>query len=537
MFLARTRSLTFAGCVMLAGGAAFAATPITPAFTYQGSLKVNGAPANGLYDLRFQLTDADTLGLLLATQDVDNVQVTGGLFTVQLNFGAAHFERDARWLAIGVREGASVGDYQTLSPRQPLQVAPFALYALAGGYWDEGPAGVISNTAGSFVGVNRNFRLTSAEYFGVEAPVGAGEYGGMYVRTTDPNGLPFIGVSAAGTNAWIYLDGATDNLNVYNGGNRMTIERSSGNVGIGETNPIARLHVNGGARFTGNNSVIIDGPMAGNSHALSVYSQIGGNCVNAMNDGAGGGGEFRARNGDAVTAEVFGSGNGNAVVASTKGVGRAGRFEVDNASNNISGLFATHNGMGNAFAATQTGTGRAGFFQVDNIASNATALYATTNGTGYAFVANGKARCEVLEIAGGSDLSEGFDVSSDIEPGHVVVIDPANPGQLTRSNRAYDKKVAGVVSGAGGIKTGMIMGQQNTIAHGRHPVALTGRVFVWCDAAGGTIEPGDLLTTSDVPGHAMKAADADRCHGATIGKAMTGLEKGRGLVLVLVNLH
>ena len=51
------------------------------------------------------------------------------------------------------------------------------------------------------------------------------------------------------------------------------------------------------------------------------------------------------------------------------------------------------------------------------------------------------------------------------------------------------------------------------------------------------IQPGDMLTTSGTPGHAMKAIDRERAFGAVIGKAMTGLSEGKGLVLVLVNLQ
>ena len=83
----------------------------------------------------------------------------------------------------------------------------------------------------------------------------------------------------------------------------------------------------------------------------------------------------------------------------------------------------------------------------------------------------------------------------------------------------------------------MLMGQDGTLADGEHPVALTGRVWAWCEAESGPIEPGDLLTTSAVAGHARKAADLERAQGAVLGKAMTSLTAGRGLVLVLVNLH
>ena len=152
-----------------------------------------------------------------------------------------------------------------------------------------------------------------------------------------------------------------------------------------------------------------------------------------------------------------------------------------------------------------------------------------------------------LQINGGADFAEHFDVKGgnvltgkpavEAQPGMVVSIDPASPGKLTLSNRAYDRRVAGVISGAGGVKTGMIMGQAGTLADGKSPVALTGRVYVWADATHGAIRPGDLLTTSATAGHAMKASTPLKAQGAIIGKAMTGLKSGKGLVLVLVTLQ
>ncbi|KPJ99606.1 MAG: hypothetical protein AMK71_09450, partial [Nitrospira bacterium SG8_35_4] len=96
---------------------------------------------------------------------------------------------------------------------------------------------------------------------------------------------------------------------------------------------------------------------------------------------------------------------------------------------------------------------------------------------------------------------------------------------------------AGIVSGANGIQAGLTMHQEGTETEGEVPVALTGRAYAWADASYGPIEPGDMLTTSDTAGHAMKVGDSDRAHGTIIGKAMTSLNKGKGLVLVLVTLQ
>jgi hypothetical protein len=153
---------------------------------------------------------------------------------------------------------------------------------------------------------------------------------------------------------------------------------------------------------------------------------------------------------------------------------------------------------------------------------------------------DGTTRTGVLEITGGADLSEGFTITESglgVEPGMVVCIDPEHPGNLTVSKVPYSRTVAGIVSGAGGVQPGMVMGQEGTEADGPHPVALSGRVWTKALATNGPIEPGDLLTTSDRPGHAMKVTDLAAAQGAILGKAMTALDEGTGLVLVLVTLQ
>jgi hypothetical protein len=142
-----------------------------------------------------------------------------------------------------------------------------------------------------------------------------------------------------------------------------------------------------------------------------------------------------------------------------------------------------------------------------------------------------------VTIRGGSDVAEPFPVTGLVaEPGTVMVIDDANPGHLKVSSAAYDTRVAGIISGAGGIKPGLELQQDGLLDQGQK-VALSGRAYVQADAANGAIKPGDLLTSSDVPGRAMKVTDHARAQGAILGKAMTALPEGHGLVLVLVTLQ
>lgn len=143
---------------------------------------------------------------------------------------------------------------------------------------------------------------------------------------------------------------------------------------------------------------------------------------------------------------------------------------------------------------------------------------------------------QTLEIRGGADIVERFDSTEELDAGTVVVIDAKNPGDLVASSESYDTKVAGVVSGAGGVNPGICLSQEGTL-EGDTLVAMNGRVYVKATAANGAIQPGDLLTTSDLAGHCMKATDRARSHGTVIGKAMSSLEAGEGLVLVLVNLQ
>jgi hypothetical protein len=139
-------------------------------------------------------------------------------------------------------------------------------------------------------------------------------------------------------------------------------------------------------------------------------------------------------------------------------------------------------------------------------------------------------------ILRGADCAEDFDIAADTEigPGTVMVL--TEDGALQPSQDAYDKKVAGVISGAGDYRPGLILGRRDS-SQGRMPLALMGKVYCKADAQYGPIEVGDLLTTSQTPGHAMRALDPLKAFGAIIGKALRSLKAGHGLIPILVALQ
>lgn len=135
-----------------------------------------------------------------------------------------------------------------------------------------------------------------------------------------------------------------------------------------------------------------------------------------------------------------------------------------------------------------------------------------------------------------ADCAEEFDLAAaePVEPGTVMVLNDA--GQLQPSTGAYDKRVAGIVSGAGDYKPGLVLDRQPDQQQ-RAAIALMGKVYCKVDASQSPIAVGDLLTTAPLPGHAMKAADALHAFGAVIGKALQPLQSGTGLIAVLVALQ
>lgn len=352
------------------------------------------------------------------------------------------------------------------------------------------------------------------------ARLSAGDDSGNFLSLT-PSGGSLLLNSSEGT--------AGASLTTSSGGS-LSLYQRDGNVGTvldGDFNGYGRIDLrstNGSVRARLNG-----GPGAG---SLSFFESDGTETVTV---GSQGNGTITLRQGDGSAAIGISANNGSG----------GGGLSVYRDTGAFAGQLTVSGTSGFLGLANSAGQNR--FVGVGANAAGGAALY-LYDSTGAATIVldsdqgnEGRITTQVLTITGGSDLSENFDVNAsedELKPGMIVSIDPNNTGELVLSSKAYDKTVAGIISGAGGVKPGMTMGQAGTKADGKHPVALTGRVYCYVDAdAGGAIESGDLITTSATPGHGMKASDQSRSHGTVIGKAMSSLDKGRGLVLVLVNLQ
>lgn len=140
-----------------------------------------------------------------------------------------------------------------------------------------------------------------------------------------------------------------------------------------------------------------------------------------------------------------------------------------------------------------------------------------------------------IEVTGdlllaGADYAEGLTAADPtLPPGTVVVV--GEDGRVHPCRDEYDSTVAGVVSGGGGVRPAVVLDRHDEAV----PVALVGKVWCFADAAAAPIRPGDLLTTSATSGHAQRVTERERAFGAVIGKALTALAEGRGMVRVLVS--
>jgi hypothetical protein len=495
---------------------------VSQPFTYQGYLRQGGAPLNNpSQSMRFRIYDALTGGTALWDSGALTVNVSNGLFTVQLNPPASIWTGADRFLEIQV--GAT-----TLSPRVRIGATPYANTATLLNMFQSGTTNpdrmVITHSPAfsnwglqyrdsddSFHFLNNGatvLRVGLAGPTALQIPAGAGA---GRVLTSDASGNASWADLPASASVW-----AVSGANIHN--------TNTGNVGIGTTTPTAKLDVRGGMLVdSSSGSLRIGYPSSANQWHFNTI---------------GGGANLQLWENAAGAIRMYFAAGGNIGIGTTA---PTGRLHIGHDSTLSSPTLRLHETAADFARLEFTNTNTARRWHIAGLIGSAVAddrlnFWNSQAGDIMSIRGDGTVAVKVLEITG-ADLAEKFPTSEALEPGTVVEIDPDNPGQLRKARGAYNKRVAGVVAGANGLSKGIILGNLEG-SENHTPVAMSGRVWVYADATHEAIEPGDLLTTSDLPGHAMKASDPSRAHGTVIGKAMTRLEKGKtGMVLVLVNLQ
>jgi hypothetical protein len=180
------------GLLLIGLPAAVYAATVGTAFTYQGNLTDGGSPANGQYDFQFKLFDAASGGGQVGSTLVkDNVEVTNGFFSVELDFGN-QFTGQARFLEIGVRPGASTGSFTLFTGRQELTPTPYALGLR--------PGAVIQGSGTVLSGISTG---------------GGGNPAGVYGESSSSGGWGVVGkaTSTSGANSGVRGETASNNSN------------------------------------------------------------------------------------------------------------------------------------------------------------------------------------------------------------------------------------------------------------------------------------------------------------------------------------
>ncbi len=370
--------------------------------------------------------------------------------------------------------------------------------------------GTISEArGGSFKVYTQGGTLTNG--YGVRI-LSATNYGGTFVNNY---GLHIGDQSAVGsTNSFnIYSDGA-NSKNFF-----------AGNVGIGTISPTAKLDVAGQIRSSTGGFKFPDGTVQ-TTAAVSGGGTITGVTAGAGLTGGGTSGNVTLTNDDRGSSQSIFKNIANG----------AGATQFSAGSNNDALSFEGTGGTTVSFnAATKK-------IIINSSASGPTSAAdvsagqfgQNTGGGNFSFPGD-------VTVAGNiaakyQDIAEWVPSRQKLAAGTVVVLDIEQSNQVTASNRAYDTKVAGVVS----AQPGVILGEAG---ENKAMVATTGRVKVKVDATRSPIKVGDLLVTSEQEGVAMKSEPVNisgvQFHrpGTIIGKALEPLAKGSGEILVLLSLQ
>jgi hypothetical protein len=591
--------------------------PTGTTFNYQGQLDDNG-PAQGGHDFTFKIYDALTGGNQLGgTVQKEDILVENGYFSASLDFGSGVFTGQRRWLEIGVRQGDSNGPFETFSPRTELMPTPYALFAL------DGTAGSASwavsgnniyNTNRDNVGIGTT---SPAGKLHVESPpihgdiafydAGSGQ-NDLHVDpasgfTGDTDRIYVVQVSyssgnpdkfkwsddAAATWSSDTLDMSTDWINLSNGvwikwdnvdghydgagsmGDRWQwTERHGyddalvvrgGNVGIGTSNPDAKVevangqmnaklgyHRRGGPPAYGDTYTAVQGTCGDDLRGDlgRRFDALGGTTGyglygSAKTPGTNYGVYGQASGGSTNWAGYF---NGNVYASDSIGIGTTdprSALSIGSVGTLDTSIYCDGRAVGVVGRGLKVGVRAVGEYGLraeayghDLAPAVGVSVDATgyDNGDGYAVFAKinraGTGRYwsgyfasmnrggtygglyADYRTGGAIDLAEYIlDTCGDTEPGDVLVADPDNDESVIKACKRFDSTVVGIVSTDPHMIIGieLIMDEETGQMYeniNATQLALAGRVPVKVTDENGPIRRGDLLTTSSKSGHAMK---------------------------------
>jgi hypothetical protein len=285
---------------------------------------------------------------------------------------------------------------------------------------------------------------------------------------------------------------------------------SSGNVGIGQVNPGARLDVLGTDTSPQTSGVQVSTP---------TFPQL---LLNATGGGA-----------DAKLWRIIGRGTNDFEIQTLNDsyAGEITAMQINRNSTSIRNVVFPNGNVG--IGTTTPGAPL-------EVNGNIKMTYNPSNPSTFTF-ADGTIQTTAYTgtQCTGADYAEAIDVTGDrtkYEPGDVLVIDPGAPGKFLKANASYSTLVAGIYS----TKPGFVGRKQpagDPVSANEVPMAMVGRVPTKVSAENGPIKVGDLLVTSFTLGYAMKGTDRSQMLGAVVGKALGSLDSGTGVIEVLVTLQ
>ena len=451
---------TFASDEVSESMSPLAAPPFGSLFSYQGFLTVKGQPADGFYDFRFRLYDALNLGTQIgSTVELDDVPLSEGIFTVDIDVGGPAFEGNPRWLDIAVRDGASTGAYTNLTPRQLLTPAPYAHYA-----WGSAWAGLTGIPAGFADNVDDDTTYSAgngislvATEFRLDESYTDGLYWSLSGNSGSTSGTHFIG-----TTDYVDFEIRANNNRVLYFESKIS---SSPNI-------IGGSHVNWvSPSLTG--ATIFGGEVGWPNRVTDRFGTVSGGMDNQAGDGV-------LDTGSASYATVSGgSGNTAAEYVATVGGG---------SGNDATGYASTIGGGYQNDASDYYGTVCGGY---ENLALD---QYATVSGGGNNQASGG----QYITIGGGFGNNAGGAFystvgggSENVSTGHATTI---SGGEGNDALMIYATVGGGVINEASGRAASVAGGEHNT-ATGKAAVVGGGMLNV----AGGDYAsiPGGYDNTAD----------------------------------------